>query len=135
MQESPSGDVAATEIRIVSQLRSLSIRAGDAHMEKKKKEKILAEMNSMLAELGIDFKRVALVIGNSIVCYLVCFSEKELQQLWRHYVSGHMKLVLESVFSILTNGEENIVIRQLRWNYDEYCRQALRLNGLNAVGW
>jgi hypothetical protein len=134
LQESPPGDVNLTESHIVSQLRSLSIIRSD-DPEKEKKEMILAKMNNMLAELGIDCSKLNLVVGNSIVCYFVCYSEKKMQYLWHHYQSGRMKCLLENVFSVLTNDQETVVIRQLLWNFDEHCQRMQRLNWLNAFGW
>lgn len=135
--QQPSTDSAESmENNIISNLRSLCIMTNDDPL-KEEKEKILSKINILFAQLtGLDFdsSKLALVKGNSILCFFLCSSEKQIKQLWSYYMSGLMKHVLEKVFTLLVNNDEAVVIRELQWELEECHRSVQRVNELNAFG-
>jgi hypothetical protein len=133
LQVPPSGDVKAKEISLVSLLRSMYIKTDD-DPKMEEKENMLAEVNKLFSVLGIDYSKLFLKAGNSILCYFICSSDKQLRELRSHYKSGLMQQVLEDVFTLLSNKDEKIVIRQLQWNFEDYCQSIQRVRLLNALG-
>lgn len=139
LQQPSTGSVRSVENSVVSRLRSLCIQ-NDGPEEERREEilnrvkSLLDELNSSLADLNVGYSEFALVKGNSILCFFICSSEKQLQQLWSHYASGLMKHVLENVFSLLVNNDERVVIRELQWELEEYRWSVQRVKLLNAFG-
>lgn len=130
--QSPGG-ADVTESKIVSQSEvRLCIECDEPQNLQTKK--LLAEINGKLAELNVDPNKLILRKGNSILCCFVCSSEEQLQQLRYLYESGAMKRVLEDVFTVLSDDDESIAIRELRWNLEEYNDSVQRLNLLKALG-
>lgn len=93
-------------------------------------EERLAELNGMIGELGVD---LTLTKGNSISCFFICSSKEQLQQLHDRYDSGHMKRVLEKIFTLLANKDEAVVIRKLQWSSDHRHKIMERLDRLSAL--
>ena len=125
----PSSDsVENTEVKIVSQMKSLIITENDP--KKEEKETCLAQLETYIKPLGAMGRKLVLAMGESIRCYFICTYEEELQQLRQHYESGLMKKVLEKIFTLLADNEETVFIRHLKWDFIEYSNCVQHLSNL-----
>ena len=123
----------STESDLVSKLRSLHVEKDDP--EKERKEKLLADINSCLKELGAACDKFTVTKGNSIWCYFLCSSEQQLQQLREHFMSGLMTNVLMKIFKLLADDGDNVVMTHpLKWNPEDYIESVRRLCHLNTLG-
>jgi hypothetical protein len=114
----------AMEDKIVSEYK-IRLTADDPRNEALKK---------YLKELNLEPHDVLLVHSESIECCFICSSVELLMQLRRHFESGVMNNVLENIFTLLMNGDELIVINQLKWDSKNYWEGVQELNKLKPLG-
>ena len=76
-----------------------------------------------------------LVHSESIECCFICSSVEQLMQLRRHFESGVVKNVLENIFTLLMDGDELIVINELKWNSKNYWEGVQQLSKLKLLGY
>ena len=91
-------------------------------------------VKKLLAELNIEHRDMRLVQSQSIECCFVCSSVEQLMQLRRHFESGVMKNVLQNIFTLLMNGDELIVINQLKCDSKNTWEGVQQLNQLKPLG-
>jgi hypothetical protein len=91
-------------------------------------------LKKYLTELNIEPSDVHLVHSESIECFFICSSIECLMQLRRLFESGVMKNVLQNIFTLLMNGDELIVINQLKWDSKNYWEGVQRLDILVPLG-
>jgi hypothetical protein len=124
LKQPSSCSIEAAEDEIVSEYK-IRLTAGDPRNEAVKK---------FLADLNLTPHDVLFVHSESIECCFICSSTEQLMQLRRHFESGVMKNVLQSIFSLLMNGDELIVINQLKWDSKNYWEGVQQLNKLKPLG-
>ena len=122
LKQPSSCSIEATEDKIVY---NFHLAADDPRNEALKK---------CLAELNLQPRDMHLVHSESIECFFICSSVEQLMQLYRHFESGVMKNVLQNIFTLLINGDELIVINQLKWISKDYREGVQQLNQLKLLG-
>ena len=122
----------STESDLVSKLRLLYVKNDDP--EKERKEKLLADINSWLKELGADGDNFTVTKGNSIWCFFMCSSEQQLHQLREHFLSGLMTNILMKIFKLLADDDDVVMTHPLKWNSEDYIESMRRLYQLNTLG-
>ena len=91
-------------------------------------------LKKYLAELNLVPRDVHLVQSESIECFFICSSVEQLMELRRHFESGVMKNVLQNIFTLLMNGDELIVINQLKSDSKNYWEGVQQLSNLKPLG-
>jgi aminoglycoside N3'-acetyltransferase len=124
MKQPSSFSIEVIEDKIVSEYK-IRLAADDPRNEPLKK---------CLAELHLQPRDVLLVHSESIECCFLCSSTEQLMQLRRLFESGVMKNVLQNIFTLLMNGDELIVINQLKWDPKNYWEGVQKLNQLKPLG-
>ena len=119
-----SFSLEVTEDKIVSEFK---IRFAANDPRKQALIKYLAELNSEPGD-------VHLVHSESIECFFICSSVEQLMQLYRHFESGVMKNVLQNIFTLLMDGDELIVINQLKLDSESYWEGVQQLSKLKLHG-
>jgi hypothetical protein len=122
LKQPSSSSLEVTEDEIVSEYK-IRLAANDPRNE---------ALKMYLAELNLE--HMLLVQSKSIECRFICSSVEQLMQLHRHFESGVMKNVLQNIFTLLINGDELIVINQLKWDPKNYWEGVQQLSPLKPLG-
>ena len=125
LKQPSSCSIEATEDKIVY---NFDLAADDPRNNAVKK--LLAELNIE----NIEHRDMLLVHSDSTECCLICTSAEQLMQLRRHFESGVMKNVLQNIFTLMMNGDELIVIDQLKWDPKNNWGSVQQFSKLKPLG-
>jgi hypothetical protein len=92
------------------------------------------QLQKYLRELNLEPPDVHLIHSQSIECCFVCSSVEHLMKLRINFESGAMKNVLQKIFTLLLNGDELIVIDDLKWDPENYSECVQQLSEHKSPG-
>lgn len=89
-------------------------------------------LKRLLAEQSIE--HMLLFHSRSIQCCFICTSVEHFMKLRINIESGAMKTLLQKIFTLLLNGDELIVIDDLKWDPENYSECVQQLSELKSPG-
>jgi len=84
------------------------------------KQRITDTLNEALSPFGQHVKLAVLETRRSIAVYFICSSSQGLHRLRCSWRRGHLKNVMESLFSFLSGKTRQLFIRSFLWSADNY---------------
>ena len=110
------------ELQIMSGFKALLHLKASMASECSSEQMILkiAKFNDLLSRFGQDMQLVHVQKQSSVGAYFQCASIEAFEKLELLYRSGDLSSILESIFQLSLNGS-SVVIRQLRWNAEQYA--------------
>ena len=95
--------------------------------DQERQNQLLSQLKDKLSAIGIECSQLAIRHGTSLKIIIICRSMEQLKQLYKHYINGVLKDVLEAVF--ILKADQDVKIFSLEWKQEQY-NKCLRQLGI-----
>jgi len=122
LDESSAYNVIRTEDTIVSQWEGLPVSA----------QEVRERIDEVLRPLGVEASLVVIRRANSLALYFICLTLSAFMSLRDQWSNGSLKVIVQSLFTVLSPTTREVRVKRLTWPATEYERSVDFLDSVQS---
>jgi len=122
LDESSAYNVIRTEDTIVSQWEGLPVSA----------QRVRERIDEVLRPLGVEASLVVIRRANSLALYFICLTLSAFMSLRDQWSNGSLKVIVQSLFTVLSPTTREVRVKRLTWPATEYERSVDFLDSVQS---
>jgi len=122
LDESSAYNVIRTEDTIVSQWEGLPVSA----------QEVRERIDEVLRPLGVEASLVVIRRANSLALYFICLTLSAFMSLRDQWSNGSLKVIVQSLFTVLSPTTPEVRVKRLTWPATEYERSVDFLDSVQS---